>query len=94
MKLHLDRRRILAVGVLFPVLAQAQASGPAEGTDFKLVLPPQPVESGNKVEVLEFFQYGCPHCFAFNPDLDVWRKLCDPVDIREGLSGQLVDCRL
>jgi thiol:disulfide interchange protein DsbA len=56
------------------VIANAQPRGPAEGTDYRLVQPPQPVESGNKVEVLEFFQYSCPHCYAFNPDLEAWRK--------------------
>jgi thiol:disulfide interchange protein DsbA len=74
MTLHLDRRRLLAVGALLPVIANAQPRGPAEGTDFRMVQPPQPVESGNKIEVLEFFQYSCPHCYAFNPDLEAWRK--------------------
>lgn len=74
MTLHLDRRRLLAVGALLPVIANAQPRGPAEGTDFRLVQPPQPVESGNKIEVLEFFQYSCPHCYSFTPDLDAWRK--------------------
>jgi len=74
MKLHLDRRRLLAIGALLPVVARAQSRGPVEGTDFKLVQPPQPVESGNKVEVLEFFYYLCPHCYAFRPELDAWRK--------------------
>jgi len=80
MKLRLDRRRLLAVGALLPLAARAQQRGPAEGTDFKLVQPPQPVESGNKIEVLEFFQYSCPHCFAFVPELDVWRKKL-PADV-------------
>jgi thiol:disulfide interchange protein DsbA len=79
MDLHLDRRRLLAIGALLPVVARAQ-NKPTEGTEFKLVQPPQPVESGNKVEVLEFFQYSCPHCFAFNPDLEAWRKKL-PTDV-------------
>jgi len=28
--------------------------------------------------VLEFFQYSCPHCFAFTPDLTAWRKHLAP----------------
>jgi thiol:disulfide interchange protein DsbA len=79
MDLHLDRRRLLAIGALLPVVARAQ-NKPTEGTEFKLVQPPQPVESGNKIEVLEFFQYSCPHCFAFNPDLEAWRKKM-PTDV-------------
>ena len=29
---------------------------------------PQPVETGKKIEVIEFFSYGCPHCGEFEPD--------------------------
>jgi thiol:disulfide interchange protein DsbA len=80
MKRHLDRRRLLALGALLPVVARAQTRAPAEGTEFRLVQPPQAVETGNKIEVLEFFQYSCPHCFAFNPDLEAWRKKL-PADV-------------
>ena len=33
-----------------------------EGTNYKRLQNPQPVETGDKVEVIEFFSYGCPHC--------------------------------
>jgi len=78
MKPHPDRRRLLAIGAMLPVIARAQSRGPTEGTEYKLVQPPLPVDSGNKIEVLEFFQYSCTHCFAFNPDLDAWRKKMPP----------------
>jgi len=78
-----DRRRLLAAGTLLPIVVQAQPRTPAEGTDFRVLPSPQPVDSGNKVEVLEFFQYSCPHCYAFNPDLEPWRKkLASDVDYR------------
>lgn len=37
---------------------------------------PKPVETNDpsKVEVLELFSYGCPHCNSFEPDLNQWRK--------------------
>jgi thiol:disulfide interchange protein DsbA len=38
------------------------------------VKPAQPVDTGNKIEVLEFFQYSCPHCASFDVDLEPWRK--------------------
>jgi thiol:disulfide interchange protein DsbA len=78
MKVRLDRRRLLAVGAILPVIARAQPKAPAEGTDFRTLQTPQPTESGNKIEVLEFFQYSCPHCYAFGPDLDAWRKKLAP----------------
>ncbi len=36
--------------------------------------PPQPTGDPNKVEVLEFFWFGCPHCFAFEPAINQWKK--------------------
>ena len=31
------------------------------------ITPAQPTHSGNKIEVLEVFWYGCPHCYDFEP---------------------------
>jgi thiol-disulfide isomerase/thioredoxin len=36
--------------------------------------PPQPVENDGKVEVLEFFGYGCIHCANLEPKLEAWSK--------------------
>ena len=44
------------------------------GTDYDLVNPPQPTADPAKVEVLEFFWYGCPHCYHFDPSLNGWLK--------------------
>lgn len=70
-----DRRQLLAAIALLPVAAQAQVKGgaPVEGRDFRPVNPPQPTE-GKRIEVLEFFQYTCPHCFRFNTVLERWKK--------------------
>jgi len=45
-----------------------------EGADYDVVNPPQPTQDPKKVEVLEFFWYGCPHCLDFEPDLNAWLK--------------------
>ena len=68
-----------AGAVLSSVLASHDASAqgakaPDAGIDYREVTPPQPVESGSKIEVLEFFWYGCPHCYAFEPSLNAWTK--------------------
>ncbi len=34
----------------------------------------QPTQDKNKVEVIEFFWYGCPHCYQFEPFLNEWLK--------------------
>jgi thiol:disulfide interchange protein DsbA len=44
------------------------------GTDYDVVNPPQPTADPQKVEVMEFFWYGCPHCYHFEPDLNAWLK--------------------
>ena len=64
-----------AIGALLALAcATAGAAELAEGKQFTRLKSPQPVETGNKIEVVEFFQYSCPHCFAFTPDLNAWRK--------------------
>lgn len=44
------------------------------GKEYELVSPPQMVETGKKIEVLELFSYTCPHCFDLEPDLNKWAK--------------------
>jgi len=50
-----------------------QAADFTEGVDYKKVAP-QPTDTGSKIEVLEFFWYGCPHCYAFEPFVKAWKK--------------------
>lgn len=45
-----------------------------EDIDYLRITPPVPTDNGDKVEVLELFWYGCPHCFRFEPYLERWRK--------------------
>jgi len=79
--MSLTRRHLLLAVSTVPCLAFAQAvSAPKEGKDFRPVSPPQPVENGNKIEVLEFFQYTCPHCMSYEPVLEGWRKRL-PADV-------------
>lgn len=52
----------------------SQAEALKAGTDYDLVNPPQPTADRDKIEVLEFFWYGCPHCYHFEPDLNAWIK--------------------
>lgn len=50
------------------------------GKEYTLLNPPRPTESGKKIEVIEFFYYGCPHCFNLEPNLEAWRKTL-PADV-------------
>ena len=47
---------------------------PKPGTDFRAVNPPQQTDAAGKIEVLEFFWYGCPHCNSFEPAITDWAK--------------------
>jgi protein dithiol oxidoreductase (disulfide-forming) len=49
-----------------------------EGKDYVRLKNPQPVESGKKIEVIEFFSYGCPHCNDLEPILDAWMRTLPP----------------
>jgi thiol:disulfide interchange protein DsbA len=54
----------------------ALAAGPEafEEHEYARLKNPQPVATGSKVEVLEFFWYRCPHCFQLEPGLNAWLK--------------------
>lgn len=44
------------------------------GHDYTQLDTPINTDSGKKIEVTEFFWYGCPHCFALEPGLNAWLK--------------------
>jgi thiol:disulfide interchange protein DsbA len=60
--------------------ARAQAA-PVEGQQFARLqpaVPPTLPSPQKKVEVVEFFSYACPHCFAFEPTMDAWVRQLPP----------------
>jgi protein dithiol oxidoreductase (disulfide-forming) len=64
-------RLSIASLALLVLSASAQASAVA-GHDY-LVLPvPQRQDANGKIEVIEFFSWGCPHCYEFSPLLARW----------------------
>ena len=58
--------------------AIAQTAAPQEGREYVRLKNAVPVETGNKIEVIEFFSYGCPHCGEFEPLLHEWVKKLPP----------------
>ncbi|MGA9394603.1 MAG: thiol:disulfide interchange protein DsbA/DsbL [Azonexus sp.] len=57
---------VAALTVAIPSIAQTV------GKDYTMISPAQPTEDAKKIEVIEFFSYGCPHCADFNPLLHAW----------------------
>jgi len=67
--MNLARRTLVTLIALAPFAARAQRA------DYYELNPPQPVQTGNgKIEVLEFFWYGCIHCYNLEPKLETWLK--------------------
>jgi len=69
--------------VAFAMFAGAASAALVEGKNYERIAHPQAVETGKKIEVIEFFSYGCPHCAALEPFLDKWLdKLPEDVAFR------------
>lgn len=74
-------RRLLALAIAaLPFFAWAQPQG---GQDYMVLEVQQRVEDPGKIEVIEFFWYGCPHCYNLEPALENWvKKLPRDVNFR------------
>ena len=68
----------LALLLLFSVAAPATAD--EYDNTYQTVVPPQPTATGDKIEVLEIFWYGCPHCYHFESYIHRWLKT-KPADV-------------
>ncbi len=64
-----------ALSLFIALFAFAGASALAQAPlGSSLLVPPQPIEGSGKIEVIEFFWYGCPHCYAMEPTVNAWLK--------------------
>jgi len=72
------RNTVLSIQILVGLfltgnLAYAQ-NGVEAKPKFAELKPAQPTQTGDKIEVVEIFWYGCPHCYSFEPFLEEWHK--------------------
>jgi len=75
--MDLQRRSLVIALALAPLAARAQGK-----PQYNELNPPQPVEApAGKIEVVEFFWYGCPHCYSLEPVLEAWEKKL-PADVQ------------
>jgi protein dithiol oxidoreductase (disulfide-forming) len=70
---HVRRTLVVALSLTPLALATRGVLAQANGA-FTELKPPLPVESDGKIEVLEFFWYGCIHCYNLEPRLESWLK--------------------
>jgi thiol:disulfide interchange protein DsbA len=100
--MHLPRRLFctallgLAAGLAG---VSASTAEPQQGAQYLVLPSPQPTDTGKKIEVIEFFAYYCPHCYAFEPALEAWvKKQGDDIVFRrvhiQGGAGVLPQQRL
>ncbi|MFU8788291.1 MAG: thiol:disulfide interchange protein DsbA/DsbL [Methylobacter sp.] len=66
-------KRIIPSGILLALFFCATALK-AEAVGYETLSPAQPTRNPEKVEVIEFFWYGCPHCYSLEPLMGEWLK--------------------
>lgn len=75
-KLHMTQLRALlraqwrVFATLFVTLMLVSSQAFAQG--YQVITPAQNTTDPEKVEVLEFFWFGCPHCYSFEPSIEEW----------------------
>lgn len=66
-------KRITQAGVLIALFFCATLLK-AEAVGYETLSPAQPTHNPEKIEVIEFFWYGCPHCYSLEPLMGEWLK--------------------
>ena len=67
---------VFAAAALMAGAAFASPTAPKNGAEYTTLKTPQPVQAeGKKVEVIEFFMYHCPACYALEPAMLEWVKM-------------------
>jgi thiol:disulfide interchange protein DsbA len=69
---YMLKKALLLVSILFIFTGPVNAETYEEGKHYQRVDQPRTIDS-DKIEVLEFFWYGCPHCYKFEPYISKWK---------------------
>ena len=74
-------KKLLAITLFFLSTQTCHMAGAAivEGKDYSRLATPQPT-SPEKIELIEFFWYGCPYCYTIEPYIETWAKKL-PADV-------------
>jgi thiol:disulfide interchange protein DsbA len=68
----------MSLGIVVASIGSKAAAQLMEGKNYLRLKNAVPAESGKKIEVIEFFSYGCPHCAELEPYLDAWLAKLPP----------------
>ena len=66
------RRTLIAAAALAPVSFPFQSRAQGNSAAYTTLANALPVENPAKVEIAEFFWYGCIHCYHLEPVIDAW----------------------
>lgn len=67
-------RWLMILLIPFYAMAACAAENYTEGKEYTRLSSPQPVGTEGKIEVVELFWYGCPHCYHLEPFVENWLK--------------------
>lgn len=68
------RRSLFALSLVLGPAFLAFADADHKEGPFNKLAQPQPVQDKGKIEIIEFFWYGCPHCNQLEPMIEAWEK--------------------
>lgn len=67
-------KKVTALSTLALGSQMLQSASAQQGNGYKLIKPQLNTRVSDKVEVVEFFWFGCPHCYAFEPAINAWKQ--------------------
>jgi len=71
----MSRMKYILAGLALLLPLTVQSASIVEGFEYKRIVPAQQTQvPAGKIEVVELFWYGCPHCYRFEPSLQKWLK--------------------
>jgi thiol:disulfide interchange protein DsbA len=75
------------LGTLLLLASFSAFADPQIGEDFDKTLQKIPTDNPSKIEVIELFWYGCPHCYHMDPLLEAWVKKQAPDVVFKRVPG-------
>lgn len=62
------------IATFFLLFAVSASADPQAGIEYQSTQQAIPTDNPAKIEVVELFWYGCPHCYMLEPQLAAWVK--------------------
>jgi len=72
--MNIPSRWLMILLIPFYALAACAGENYTEGKEYTKLSSVQPTSSGDRIEVVELFWYGCPHCYHLEPFVEKWLK--------------------